>query len=63
MGMGRKTVREPVTVTPYSPISNILGLDPPDNVLKESLEQYAQEGLTRAQKLARLGIDHSLHIG
>lgn len=37
--------------------------DPPDDLLRKSLEQYARERLSRAQKLARLGIEHDLHIG
>lgn len=38
-------------------------LDPSDDVLKEALEKYAREGLSRPQKLARLGLDLDLYIG
>ena len=63
MGMGRKTVRGSVTIPLYLLISNNFGLDPADDILKVSLEQYARERLTRVQKLARLQIDHGLGIG
>ena len=48
-------------ITAYIASDNLA--DPPDDVLKESLKKYAQEGLSRAQKLARLGVELDLHIG
>lgn len=63
MVMGKKSVRELVTVLHLLMLTWIFLLDPSDSVLKESLKQYAQERLSRDQKLARLGIEHGLYIG
>ena len=61
MAMGRKTVRRSAIIT--LAVMLIFWSDPPDNLLRGSLEQYARERLSRAQKLARLGIEHDLYIG
>ncbi|KAL0952299.1 hypothetical protein HGRIS_006588 [Hohenbuehelia grisea] len=37
-------------------------IDPPDNILKESLTTYAKRGLNRQQKIQRLKEDHGLAI-
>ena len=52
MVMGRKYIRELTTISLHLLISDNFGLDPPESILKESLKEYAQEGLSRVQKLA-----------
>lgn len=52
MVMGRKYIRELTTISLHLLISDNFGLDPPESILMESLNEYAQEGLSRVQKLA-----------
>jgi hypothetical protein len=37
-------------------------LDPPDDILKETLQLYAKRGYSIAEKLTRLQDDHQLSI-
>lgn len=48
--------------TDFSNVFLPLSLDPPDDVLKKSLEKYVAYGLTREQKVIRLFKDHGLSI-
>jgi hypothetical protein len=61
MAMAKKTVSS-VSICKIFLELTLRSQDPSDNILKDSLMEYARRGLTKEERINRLQADHNLCI-